>query len=111
MPLFLVMALPAAAAAPPPLADIDFDLARYGEAEFGRGACRRDDPSAIVVCAPRGNGDYPLTEMARIFEPRRIVAETRVTGNLTGNIHLEQGDYSDRGVVPNRIMFGLRLPF
>ena len=112
MNLLLVLALQAAATAPPAaVARIDFDLARYSETELGGGACRRDDPSAIVVCARRGNGAYPLAEMARIFEPRRIVAETRLTGNLMGDVHLEQGHFADRGVVPNRIMVGLRLPF
>jgi len=118
MPLTLVLALQAAAATAPatsaPFLDLDFDLARYN-AELGldgRG-CNRSDPSAIMVCARRaGGGAYPLAEMARIFEPGRLVAETRLTGNLTGNVHVERGDRPpDRGVVPNRIMVGLRLPF
>jgi hypothetical protein len=111
MALFLVLAFQAAATPPAAIAEIDFDLARYSQMELGHSACRRDDPSAIVVCARRGNGAYPLAEMARIFEPRRIVAETRVTGNVMGDVHLEQGHFADRGVVPKRIMVGLRLPF
>lgn len=110
MSLILILALQAGAA-PPAIAEVDFDLARYSQDEFGRGACRRDDPSAIVVCARRGNGDYPLEQMALIFEPHRIVAQARMMGNLTGNVHVEQGNFADRGVVPNRIMIGLRLPF
>jgi hypothetical protein len=114
MNLTLVLAFQAAATPAPALAPIDFDLARYSQVELGlgRGACRRDDPSAIVICARRGAGAYPLAEMARIFEPHRLVAERRLTGNLMGDVHLEQGDLPpDRGAVANRIMVGLRLPF
>ena len=113
MPLALLLALQAAAVPAPAIPRIDFDLARFSENELGMGrsACRRDDTNAIVVCARRGHGDYPLAEMARIFEPGRIVAETRLTGNLTGDVHLEEGHFADRGVVPKRIMVGLRLPF
>jgi hypothetical protein len=113
MPLALLLALQAAAAAAPAIARIDFDLARFSEIDLGlgRGTCRRDDPNAIVVCGRRGNGTYPLDRMARIFEPGRIVARTHLTGHLTGDVHLERGDFADRGVVPNRIMVGLRLPF
>ena len=114
MPLVLLMALQAAAPAARVL-DVDFDLARYSEVELGlgRGACNRADSSAIVVCARRGHGAYPLAEMARIFEPHRhLVAETGLTGNLSGNVHVERGDFAtDRGAVPQRIMVGLRLPF
>jgi hypothetical protein len=113
MPLMLLLALQAAAAPAPALPEIDFDLADYSQIELGlgTGACRRDS-SAIVVCGRRGNGAYPLEEMARIFEPGRIVAERRLTGNLMGDVHVERGDVAtDRGVTPQRIMFGLRLPF
>jgi len=115
MALALLFAFQAAAAAPPALPRIDFDLARYGEVGLGLGrdACPRADPSAIVVCARRGGGAYPLGEMARIFEPGRIVARARLAGNLTGDVHLEQAQAwpADRGAVANRIMVGLRLPF
>ena len=114
----LMLALQAAgvpAAAPvPPLLVLDFDLARYSQNALGMGrsACRRDDPSAIVICARRSGGAYPLAEMDRLFAPERIVAERRLTGNLMGNVHVEQGDLPpDRGAVANRIMVGLRLPF
>ena len=111
MPFTVLLALQAAAAPAPALAAIDFDLARFSQIELGRDACRRDDPNAIVVCGRHGPGYYPLAEMARIFEPHRLVAQTRLTGNLTGDVHLERGHFSDRGVVPNRIMVGVRLPF
>jgi hypothetical protein len=114
MPLTFLLALQAAAAPAPPLLELDFDLARYSPAEFGLdGGCNHADPSAIVVCARGPGGAYPLAQMARIFEPHRhVVAETHLTGNLTGNVRVERNDMAaDRGVVPNRIMVGLRLPF
>jgi hypothetical protein len=114
MPMILMLALQAAAAPAPALPRIDFDLARYSQVELGLGrdACRRADPSAIVVCGRRGGGAYPLGEMARVFEPHRLVAERRLTGNLMGDVHVERGDLPpDRGAVANRIMVGLRLPF
>lgn len=112
MGLILALAFQAAAAPAPPLARIDFDLARYSQVELGlgHGACNRADPDAIVVCARRGAGAYPLEEMARIFEPGRLVAETRLAGNLTGDVHVESAAM-DRGAVSNRVMVGLRLPF
>lgn len=115
MALTFLLAIQAAAAPAPPLLDIDFDLARYSQAEPGQSGigCRRDDPSAIVVCARRGGGAYPLAAMARIYGPEaHLVAETRLIGNLVGGVRVERGDIaSDRGAVPNRIMVGLRLPF
>ena len=114
MPLTFMLALQAAAAAAPSWVDLDFDLARYNPADFDLdGGCNHADPVAIVVCARRTGGAYPLAQMARIFEPHRhLAAETRLTGNLTGNVHVERGDIAtDRGAVPQRIMVGLRLPF
>ena len=112
MALTLLLALQAAAAPAPALLEIDFDLARYSQVELGlgSGACRRDDPSEIVVCARRGGGAYPLEEMARIFEPGRLVAETRLIGNLTGGVRVERAVLGN-GEVSNRVMVGLRLPF
>ena len=114
MPLALFLALQAAAAAPasaPPLVQLDFDLARFSPEGFLPGrACSRSDASAIVVCGRRAAGAYPLAEMARIFEPGRLVAERRLAGNLTGNVHVESAPM-DRGAVSNRAMVGLRLPF
>jgi hypothetical protein len=112
MPLILVLAFQAAAAPAQPLVPIDFDLARYSQNELGLGrdGCRRDDPSAITVCGRRGAGAYPLAAMARIFEPGRIVAQTRLTGNLVGDVHGESVTL-DRGAVSNRAMARLTLGF
>jgi hypothetical protein len=53
-----------------------------------------------------------MREMARLFEPRHIVAETRLIGNLSGNIRVEQSDDPpDRGLIVNQAVVGLRLPF
>jgi hypothetical protein len=115
MSLALFLALQAAAAAPAParpLVPLDFDLARFSPEGFALPgwACSRGDPAAITVCGRRVAGAYPLAEMARIFEPRRLVAETRLTGNLIGDVHVESAPM-DRGAVSNRVMIGLRLPF
>jgi hypothetical protein len=112
MSLTLILALQAAAPPPSALAPIDFDLARLPRREFALGGdrCNRADPVAIVVCARRGGAGYPLGEMARIFEPGRIVAETRLFGNVIGDAHVEAVPM-DRGAVSNRAMLRLRLPF
>jgi len=111
MALILMLALQASTSSAPALPEIDFDLARYGRDEIalGQSACRRD-PSEIVVCARRGGGAYPLEEMARIFEPGRLVAETRVAGNLTAGVRVESAPMP-AGAVSNRVLIGLRLPF
>jgi hypothetical protein len=102
------------AAAPPALATIDFDLARYQPADADRWAldpaCNRADPSAIVVCGRRDRGTYPLDEMADRYEPRRIVAETGIIGNVTGGVYV-QGVELAPGMVSNRLLVGIRIPF
>lgn len=117
MSLALMLALQAAAPdapAPAALAAIDFDLARFRPLDLsaampGR-ACNRSDPSTIVVCGRRTQGTYPLDEMASEFEPERIVAETGLIGNLTGNVRVEAVEFPG-GQVSNRVMVGIRLPF
>ena len=118
MPIALMLALQAAAAPPPPppppLLVLDFDLARLPAPalDVTGQACRREPDDTITVCGRRARGAYPLAEMARIFEPGRLIARTRVAGNLTGDVHVERGENAaDRGAVPNRVMLGLRLPF
>jgi len=115
MPLTLLLALQAAAAtaaAPPPrLLELDFDLAHFNPAALGLdGGCNRGDPSAITVCARRSGSGYPLERMARIFEPHPLVAGMHLAGNLTGNVHLASVPLA-AGVVSNRVLVGLRLPF
>jgi hypothetical protein len=114
MSLALMMLVQAAATAPPALAAIDFDLARYQPAELDRWAlgpsCSRTDPSAITVCGRRSRGTYPLEEMAERYEPRRILAETRIVGNLRGFAGVEAVELQP-GVVSNRLLVGIRTSF
>ncbi|HMG48058.1 MAG TPA: hypothetical protein VK614_11425 [Allosphingosinicella sp.] len=114
MSLALMMLVQAAAPAPPALAAVDFDLARYQSADAERWAfgpaCDRADPSAIVVCGRRGRGTYPLDEMAELYEPRRILAETGIVGNLRGFAGVEAVELQP-GVVSNRLLVGIRVPF
>lgn len=112
MSLVLAFALQAAAAASPGPASIDFDLARYRSSEAGPGRCERGaDPDAILVCGiRRRDGDYPLDEMARLFAPRPILAETGLGGRATGRLFLDSATLPN-GMVSNRVMVGIRVPF
>jgi len=115
MSLALMMLVQAAAPAPPPaLAAVDFDLARYQPADAERWAlgpaCDRTDPSAIIVCGRRGRGTYPLDEMADLYEARRIVAETGIIGNVTGGVYVQGAEIAP-GMVSNRLLVGIRIPF
>lgn len=115
MSLALILAIQAAApaAAQLPLAPIAFDLARHrpaGQGLTGRG-CRADDPAPITVCARRpGGGAYPMDEWARIFAPRPLRAERDLGGGATLGFHAEAVEIAP-GIVSNRVMFGLRMPF
>jgi hypothetical protein len=121
MSLALMLVLQAAVPPPAPpapprlVAPIDFDLARYRPGDSGFAAtshpCRAGDPTAIVVCGRRnGAGAYPLDEMAAIFEPRPFVAETGFIGNLRAAAFVESVELAP-GLVSNRFMVGIRLPF
>ncbi len=117
MSLAILLVLQAAAPPPPPslaLAPIDFDLAYYRPADAGFAAtarpCDRGDGAAIVVCGRRGAGAYPLAEMAAIFAPRPIRADIGLAGALRGRAFVEGVEIAP-GVVSNRVMLGIRLPF
>jgi hypothetical protein len=122
MSLILVLSLQAAVgatpAAPvpppsdgPPIAAVDFDLARYRPPE-GAGCLGGGGEAGVLVCGRRGRGDYPMDYWDRIFGPeRRIRAELGLGGGATGNVHVEQHEFSDRGLVANRVMVGIKLPF
>lgn len=114
MSLALMLVLQAAVPPPAPAA-IDFDLARYrpADARFGITArpCLSNDPTTIVVCGRRpAGGAYPFEEMARIFAARPFVAETRLFGNVIGDVHGESVTL-DRGAVSHRAMVRIRVPF
>jgi hypothetical protein len=117
MSLALLMGFQAAAAAAPaPAADVapvDFDLRHYRASDSSSdllGACPRGEGATIVVCGRRRAEPYPLEEMARIYEPRPLRAETSLGDGVTGNVHVEQVRFPD-GSVANRIMVGIKLPF
>lgn len=115
--LLLLAAQTAAPATPPPTAwqprvGIDFDLADVRSGDGPAAGCTRDGSEEVLVCGRRapGTGDYPLDEMALVFAQRPIRAETGLSGSLSGRIHLEQVEVQP-GVVSNRVMIGVRLPF
>ncbi len=116
MSLALMLVLQAAVPPPAPTpAAIDFDLARYRPADARVGItarpCPINDPATIVVCGRRPSGGaYPFEEMARLFAVRPLVAETRLFGNVIGDVHGESVTL-DRGAVSHRAMVRIRLPF
>lgn len=116
MSLMLSFALQAAASAPAgPVLNVDFDLADVRPMEWSIGGmtqrCDRQGPGDIVVCGRRSSEDaYPYAEMARLFEPRRIVAETPIGRGMTGRAFVESVTL-DRGAVSQRVMVGIRVPF
>jgi hypothetical protein len=115
MSLALMLVLQAAVPPPAParaVAPIEFDLARVGTGAPGRD-CAAGDPGAIVVCGRRrsgGVGAYPLEEMAAIFEPGPLVAETGLIGTIRARAFVESVEIGP-GQVSNRLMVGIRLPF
>lgn len=109
MALILLFALQAAAqAGSAALLPVDFDLAAVRPAEpddCGGGG------SEIVVCGRRANGGaYPLEAMARIFEPKPLVAETALGGGVTGRVFVDSVTMPD-GQVSKRAMVGLKMKF
>jgi hypothetical protein len=121
MSLSLLIALQAAPATAAPdasaFAAIDFDLARYrpaGERRDPFGLARRcagGDADPIVVCGRRpGGGAYPIGDWERIFAVEPLVAEMRLSGNVTADVHAESVTL-DRGAVSNRAMVRIRIPF
>lgn len=86
---------------------LDFDLAHYRST----GSCGSATGADILVCARRRGGDYPLARWARIFGPEApIRTEMGLGGGATGDVHVEQQEYSN-GTVAKRVMVGIRLPF
>ena len=118
MSLMLIAVVQAAALrAPERVVPADFDLADVRRADEPRllfdpsRGCTRRTPDEILVCGRRPADDYPIEEMARLFTPRRIVAETPLFGGaVTGRAYVESAP-GDRGAVSNRVMIGITLPF
>jgi hypothetical protein len=121
MNLAFLLSLQAAAApapvppSPPRIGATDFDLARVkpsaspGDVHslFG---CDRSSGTEIVVCARRAGPAYPLEEMARIFEPGPLRAETGIGHGATANVHVEDFVFPN-GQRSHRIMLGVKMPF
>ena len=103
-----------AAAAPAPTVPSDFDLARLPSQEMslsGRRSCTRGAGEEIVVCGRReSGGDYPLAEEARRFATPPLRAEASIGGGASARVYTESVGIGP-GVVSNRVMFGVRLPF
>jgi hypothetical protein len=113
MAIALAWALQAAAAAsaaqaPAAPVAVDFDLARYRPGG-GAGGCGTE--AEILVCGRRErSGDYPMERWARVFAQRPLVAEARLGGNATGRVFVDSAQMPN-GMVSNRVMVGVRIPF
>ncbi|HEX8193789.1 MAG TPA: hypothetical protein VF552_12905 [Allosphingosinicella sp.] len=111
-------AAPPAFAAPEPpgtlLVPVVFDLAAAARQERGALFPMRCEPrtgNEIVVCGNRGGAPaVDMAALARLFEPRRLVAELGIGGGATARTYVESAPM-DRGAVANRVMIGVRLPF
>ena len=110
-----LQAATAAAPAPAGVIPIDFDLSRLDRSLAGPIAARRcapDNAAAILVCGRRSSGGaYPMAQWALIFPPDGpLRAETALGGGAIGRIHTEALPL-DRGVVSQRAMVGILIPF
>jgi hypothetical protein len=108
MGLAWMMALQLAAPeVPVGIVPVDFDLAEYRPDE----GCGSSSGSTIVVCGRRpSGGDYPFEAMAKLFEQKRIVAETKLVGGVTARAFVQRVELP-QDQVSNRVMVGLKLPF
>ena len=99
-------AAPSQAAAP--VRAIEFDLAALARRE----RCTGGEAADILVCGRRSDGGpgYPLEEMERRYRTEPLVAETRLFGQVMGDVHVESAPM-DRGAVSNRVMVRVRIPF
>jgi hypothetical protein len=103
MSMMTALLLQAAVAAP----DIDFDL-RSATARFDCAPGRVDE---IVVCGRPDHDRHrlrPLPDAAYAEAPAR--AEAKLFGDVTGSAVVEAEQFPD-GVVSNRIMLKLKVPF
>lgn len=116
MGLALMLAMQASAApvappAPSPPIISNFDLARVRTPDIAGLPCFGAEPGTIVVCARRRtSGGYPLEQWERIFAEPPLIAETRLSGNVTGRAYTESVAIG-LGQVSNRFMVGIRTPF
>jgi hypothetical protein len=108
MALGLIMALQAAAAVPPYMMPVPFDLAKVKPAEDG--GCARGEGGEIVVCGRRAlNRDIPVEELERRYREKPVRAEIGLGGGAAGRAYLDQAEMP-QGQISRRIMFGIKLP-
>lgn len=108
---FLMLQAASPLPAPPP-APADFDLATWWPARpVGLDGCPISDGGDVVICGRRTRtDDYPMEEMARLFEPKPLVAQLPLGNAVTARAYVERVDLPN-GVISNRMMIGLKLPF
>ncbi len=107
MPLILLLGLQVAIAAPVPT---DFDLAKYRPSP----SCESVSPYDVVVCGRRHADRNRLYPIEGDYETGPFMAQTNI-GNMKAGIAGERKDFSQdsahNGMVSNRIMVGLKIPF
>ncbi len=115
MTVYFLVALQIAAGGPPSLVTpSDFDLGTIRRPGRNLLTTRRDcevaDGEAIIVCGRREPETYPLDAWARRFATQPLLAETRLVGNVIGDVHAESAPL-DRGAISQRIMVRVRTSF
>ena len=107
MALAVLLALQAAAPAPPAAAPIDFDLARVKPSD----PCAGGATSEIVVCGRRpGRGDYDLEAWEKVFREKPLIAEIGVGGGAKARAYVESAPMP-QGQVSKRAMVGIKIGF
>jgi hypothetical protein len=114
MALTLLLALQAAAdpSGGRAVAPVDFDLARAKAGEpVLRRACTGAMPGEIVVCGrPPPGGDYPLEQMAKIYESGPLDSEVSLGDGVRGSVTVDSvampnGEISKRVLVTVGVKF------
>jgi hypothetical protein len=94
---------------------ITFDLAKYRPSDADwedRRDCGPEDPSEIVVCAPRRRGGAPIRsrKMERRFRRKPVLAEKDIGGGATARAYVESAEMPG-GQTSKRGMVGIKWPF
>jgi hypothetical protein len=114
MALTLLLALQAAAspAERGAVAPVDFDLARAKPGEpVLRRACAGATPGEIVVCGrPPPGGDYPLEEMAKIYETGPLDSEVSLGDGVRGSVTVDSVAMPN-GEISKRVMVNVGVKF
>jgi hypothetical protein len=114
MALTLLLALQAAAdpSGGRAVAPVDFDLARAKPGEpVLRRACTGASPGEIVVCGrPPPGGDYPLEEMAKIYESGPLDSEVSLGDGVRGSVTVSSVEMPG-GQISKRVMVNVGVKF